>query len=278
MIQKFFSLLFLILWVVDCTQKEEGFSEQDTLLLLLGLSDRAENYDRDVEVISDRIVTTSYGSMVTYDLSMEAELSNYKNLLRVELEKYPRGYWIKAKAERVVLVKNLLVNGQLWSALPDPYQKTLFLSVNAGGLNDEYRIHVIHHELNHNMDFARLGDMKATEQEWTLLNTNGFQYGNGGTSAYANPGIPWSALTNPQPGFVDLYSTLAQEEDRSELVAILLGVPAEYTTLQNICNTDPIVVSKVRQTRINMKRFWPFAVGGDTFWKQRVSDVANICR
>ncbi|PKA04493.1 LIC13305 family lipoprotein [Leptospira ellisii] len=265
MFSKTLLLIGSVFFWVGCNHKKVT---PDPSSLLLLFPDRAENYDRDVQFISDRIVPDSYGQ-VTYELASEAEISAYLNLLKGEIAKYPRGYWIKGKAEHVVLGKNIKVGSQFRAAVPDAYQNVLYLSVNGqgGGGADEYLVHVIHHELNHNVDFVHFGDMRAVLPEWDLLNPDGFKYGSGGIQAYDDPGTPWGALNNPVPGFLDLYATLAQEEDRSEFAALLLGSEKEVNILRDICFQDQIVVVKSRKMIELMNRFWPYA-NSDTYWNR----------
>lgn len=133
------------------------------------------------------------------------------------------------------------------------------------GATEEYLIHVLHHELNHNVDFAHYGNTRAFLQDWNSLNTSGFVYGNGGADAYANNGVPWAALTNPVPGFIDLYSMLGQEEDRSEFAALILGTQNENSILKNMCAQDPIIATKTKLMISILDEFWPFAEK-DTYW------------
>ncbi|TGK32378.1 hypothetical protein EHQ12_02640 [Leptospira gomenensis] len=266
-------LIGSVFFWVGCAQKEVT---PDLSSLLLLSPDRIEDYDRDIQFISDRIVPDSYGQ-VTYELASEAEISVYLNLLQGEIAKYPKGYWIKARAGKVVLGKNMMVGSQYRAAVPDAYQDVLYLSVNgqSGGGTEDYLIHVIHHELNHNVDFAHFGDMRAVLPEWDVLNPADFKYGSGGVQAYNDPEIPWSALNNPLSGFLDLYATLAQEEDRSEFAALLLGSEKEVDILHDICLQDQRVAAKSKKMIEIMNRFWPYA-NSDTYWNR--INVGTACQ
>lgn len=277
MIKKSILICLLLLILNACNSKENKENSNLILFLLLHINqlanaDKAEDYNRDVEIISDRIIPDTFNE-IQYEIAPVNEIQNYRNFLDLEIEKYPRGYWIKGRAEKVILGKNLKLNGQNISAVPDAYQKVLYLSINGTGTSTrDYLIHVIHHELNHNVDFAHYGDMRKILSDWSSLNTPSFQYGNGGAEAYANPGIPWAALTNPVPGFIDLYSTLAQEEDRSELMAVLMGTENENTILKNTCAVDPIVANKVKKLISILNEFWPYK-GNDTYWTRINSET-----
>ncbi|EMO43304.1 LIC13305 family lipoprotein [Leptospira noguchii] len=277
MAKKWISICLLFFIFSACNSKNNKEDSNVILFLLLHINqsanaDNVEDYNRDVEIISDRIVPDTFNA-IQYEIAPANEIQNYRIFLDTEIEKYPRGYWIKGKAEKVVLGKNLKLSGQSIAAVPDAYQKVLYLSINGTGAStQDYLIHVIHHELNHNVDFAHYGDMRKVLSDWNSLNTPGFQYGNGGAEAYANPGVPWMALTNPVPGFINLYSTLAQEEDRSELMAVLMGIENENTTLKNICAVDPIVANKVKKLISILNKFWPYR-GNDTYWNRINSET-----
>lgn len=275
MIRKILILTLVLLMCSACNHKKSDMGDL-FLLLLLNQLDRAENYDHDIEIITDQNVPSSYGSLVNYELNSENELIPYRQLLLSEMAKYPRGYWIKAKAGKVVLVKNLTVSGQYRAAVPDPSFGLLFLSVNGAGsgATNEYLIHVMHHELNHNVDFAHYGNMFVILPEWNLLNTGGFEYGSGGATAYANLGIPWGALTNPVPGFIDLYSMLGQEEDRSEIVGVIMGSPSENEVLRNICAADSIVRAKANLMTSILNHFWPFSGAEGSYWKTKIETIS----
>lgn len=136
MLRILFLPLFIALIVSGCSIKNEDKSNSDLLLLLFASQDRVENYDRDVQIITHAIIPDSYGLLV-YDVNYsDSELDSYRTILQTEMAKYPRGYWIKARAERVVLVKNLrniALSGQYVAAVPDPFQSVLYLSINGVG-------------------------------------------------------------------------------------------------------------------------------------------------
>ena len=52
-------------------------------------------------------------------------------------------------------------------------------------------------------------------------------------------------MDNPIPGFVNLYSALGQEEDRSEIFALMMS-DIERPILTKICKEDPVVRAKVK--------------------------------
>ncbi|EMO84140.1 hypothetical protein LEP1GSC070_3392 [Leptospira santarosai str. AIM] len=59
--------------------------------MLLLRPDRAENYDRDVQIITHTIIASPF---VTYDTNYSDEdLNYYKDLVETEIARYPRGYF-----------------------------------------------------------------------------------------------------------------------------------------------------------------------------------------
>ncbi|WP_423242950.1 LIC13305 family lipoprotein [Leptospira interrogans] len=228
-------LLFLIAQLVSsCLPKKEKDNSSDLLLsLLLLLPDRAENYDRDVEIVTHTNVPYSIpNSPFYFDLSYsEEDLNYYKNLLQAQIAKYPRGYWIKGKVEKVILVKYILNGGGAAKGLADGSQNALYLSVGTGITTcncDELFASVIHHELMHNVDYSVFGTYPLPFQtpEWTSLNSSGFQYG----SVYysGTPATVWTDLINPMPGFLSYYGTSNVSEDRAIFASAIFSDPVQF--------------------------------------------------
>lgn len=282
-------ILFLFLTALACNPKEENpltkpFSlDKDTSLLLLLLQiDRFENYDQDVEILTHTDIPPYSGkSNFSLDLNYEAsDLEPYLELLKQEIQKYPRGYMIKARASRIVVVHNILQSQSVRSSvggLADPTQSIIYLSTlgfkscltyNYANCLDYFR-HVIHHELNHNIDYT-LRDYNRN-QEWTALNTRGFKYG---TSFYAQEHA--SEFSNPVPGFANYYSTSSYWEDYAEIGSGVFDF--RQAQLMDICQKDPIVNAKVKLYIEEIRRFWPFpSRNDDTFWKEKMDLTSTSC-
>ncbi|AVQ13823.1 Putative lipoprotein [Leptospira santarosai] len=104
---------FLILIsLVACNEKKNEI-DPDLLLsvALLQPPDQAENYDRDVQIITH----TPQGFPVGCDINYSDADVNFfaERLLKREIVRYPRGYWIKAGAGRIVLCRYLVVPEKL---------------------------------------------------------------------------------------------------------------------------------------------------------------------
>nr|WP_246834298.1 hypothetical protein [Leptospira gomenensis] len=220
----------------------------------------------------------------TFDLSYsEEDLNAYVTLLSAQIAKYPKGYWIKARAEKIFLVKYINgVNGgssaRGLSLAPD---NSIYLAVGQGlaSCNDcvEDYTATIHHELMHSVDYSQFGPFYSmTADDWDASNPSGFQYGSVSNSGAA--AAVWTNVIHPLPGFLSYYGTANKLEDRAIFTAAILGglQQSQSDTLINFCQTDPILAAKTRNIISDMKAFWPFP-GETTFWKTRTAETENAC-
>ncbi|EMP01560.1 LIC13305 family lipoprotein [Leptospira santarosai] len=277
------SFLFVFTFLSSCSNEKEDKNTSNLLLLLLR-PDRAENYDRDVQIITHTIIASSF---VTYDTNYSDEdLNYYKDLVETEIARYPRGYFIKARAEKIVFTRNLNLKGSYAGGLSIPSQNIIFLDVQDGiksrsettPLDPQYYSAArlsngIHHELTHSMDDT-MGYW--WDPKWKSLNDPSFQYGSYDYSSF-NPralgAIPpmLTPFWNPIDGFVSEYATSNFPEDRADVGAAIQG--RQFSYLNEICATDPIVAAKVRLMIEQMNRFWPFPGAEDSQWKRRFSEI-----
>ncbi|WP_061249614.1 LIC13305 family lipoprotein [Leptospira alstonii] len=263
-----FVLIFLFLsTLISCNEKKDKI-DSTLLYLLLAQPDRAENYDRDVQIITHTIILPSY---IAYDLSYsEDDVNHLKEILQVQIAKYPRGYWIKAKVERIILGANLtLPDGRAVSGFADSVSNNFYLTVWPGisnGTRDNQLMRTIHHELAHNFDSAM--HRSPNRSDWSSLNTVDY-----------NHNVDWSSptllqLTNPVPGFVTLYATSNVGEDYAEIGCGIMGPSVNFAQLINICRSDSIVGAKVNLMISDMKKFWPFPGAESTEWKRRITEIS----
>ncbi|MCG6166832.1 LIC13305 family lipoprotein [Leptospira sanjuanensis] len=273
MIRKLFLLILVSSIVFACSHKKDEISEQEALLLLLGLPDRAENYDRDVQIVTyNSVVPPSDGSTYVCNINYAAnDVNHFQTLLQTQISQYPRGYLIKGKVERVILCANLSMNGRNAAGYADVLGNGVYLNVSPGianGAMDDWINRAIHHEFTHNFDYAVRGFYMAVHSDWASLNTVG----------YAS-NVDWSLpnllqIDNPVPGYITTYATSNVGEDYAEVGMGLMGPAASYTQMIDVCKTDSVVRAKVNLMISDMKRFWSFAVGSDTLWKQRVTGTS----
>ncbi|AOP32985.1 hypothetical protein A0128_03335 [Leptospira tipperaryensis] len=258
--------MFLSIFVA-CDHKKESIDDS-FLFLLLPQPDRAANYDRDVQIVTN---TEASGSITCNATYTQEDVEHYSLIVRAQIAKYPRGYWIKSKVERVVLCANLTVGGLAVGGFMDPLANSIYMNVDAGiatGFMDDYIDRSIHHEITHNFDFAQRGFLMDSHTDWVSLNTVGYS---------AN--VDWSSPTllqfnNPVPGFATTYSTSNVAEDYAEISSGLMGPQSNYNQLIQICQTDPVVAAKVRLMISDMKNFWPFPGSEGTYWKIKVDTTS----
>ncbi|MBM9577810.1 hypothetical protein JWG45_11680 [Leptospira sp. 201903070] len=266
--QRIVTKIAILLLLSNCAHKKEVIDES-FLFLLLPKPDRAENYDRDVQIITHTEASSdSFNCNATY---AQEDVEHYSFILRAQIAKYPRGYWIKSKVEKVVLCANLTVGGVAVGGFMDPLSNRIYMNVSAGittGVMDDYIDRSIHHEITHNFDFTLRGFLMDVHSDWVSLNT--VEY---------STNVDWSSPTllqfnNPVPGFVTTYSASNVAEDYAEISSGLMGPQFNYNQLIQICQTDPVVAAKVKLMITDMKNFWPFPGAEGTFWKTKVETTS----
>ncbi|EMY76833.1 putative lipoprotein [Leptospira weilii serovar Ranarum str. ICFT] len=274
------SLLFVFTFLSSCSTEKENKNTSDLLLLLL-LPDRAENYDRDVQIITHTIIPYRGAS---YDTNYSDEDLNFvKDFVETEIARYPRGYFIKARAEKIVLTRNLLANPSgSAAALSKPEDNTILIDVSDGikaraeadsRLYGASRISkVVHHEVTHSIDDVM---RYYWDPKWESLNPPSFQYGSYQYSSSprfsTNFNVLFTKFWNPIDGFVSEYATTNYAEDRADIGGAIQG--RHFSYLNGICAVDPIVAAKVRLTIDEMNRFWPYPGAENTAWKRRFTEI-----
>ncbi|AOP35640.1 hypothetical protein A0128_18405 [Leptospira tipperaryensis] len=273
------SLLFVFTFLSSCSIEKEDKNTSDLLLFLL-FQDRVENYDRDVQILTHTIVSSPF---VSYDTNYSDEdLNYYKDLIVAEIARYPRGYFIKARAEKIIFTRNLYLESIGYrGGLSRPEENIIFLDIPDGlkamgminpNFGEDRLSNGIHHEITHNIDNVI---RYYWDPKWTSLNPISFQYGSYQFSSSPrrldNPKVPLTPFWNPIDGFVSEYSTTNFAEDRADIGAAIQG--RQFSYLNEICAVDSIVAAKVRLTIEEMNRFWPFPGAENTAWKRRFSEI-----
>src|SRR4051812_5004029 len=154
------------------------------------------------------------------------ELRNYPRMLKREYLKYPPGFFSRVGVKKIVLGRQMYYEKQNRAAVPDPYNNTLFLSINGaqGDSDSVYLIHVMHHELNHLTEYAMWQSMFYRWPDWEDVNRRFFRYDpGGGTKAYEDLSVDWYSMCHPKKGFFNRYSLMGEEEDRSEVISLIMS-------------------------------------------------------
>jgi len=202
-----------------------------------------------VTIVLDKVIKGSWEE-ISYKIPSDTNaVIEYLQLLDKEFSKYPVGYFNKVGVRTIAITQELTINSQLRAAIPDPYKGILFLSLDNSGESDTYLIHVMHHELHHCAEYKHWNSMSYLWDPWALANTSGFSYQGGGASAYENPNIDWYSMNRPIDGFINKYSTTAQEEDRAEIVAAIM-TESEKEKLDEFLTKDEILQQKVLLIKI----------------------------
>lgn len=231
-------ICYSILWVflVILSSCEEKSSKVQEVENLFGL-----------EIITNKSHRNYSSGIVYKSINDSARLSNYLDIFIREFQKYPRSYFKNINLQKVILCDSLTIGKHKRAGYPDPDQKTLVLSLDSFEKRTPYLIHIMHHELHHCTEFTLYGSMFHRSEEWLHLNELSFSYGSGGGEAYTAEAekVNWYWLTHPRKGFSNWYATLGQEEDRAELVALLMN-KSRRDTLVSYCKTDTILRNKVK--------------------------------
>lgn len=167
-----FIFYFLILIsLIACNESKNKINSDLLLLLAISTPDRAENYDRDVQIITNLSTFTDSGKVeITCDLnySSQQDIDYYVEQLKKEIARYPRGYWIKAGVDKIVLCKSMTTaDGRIKLAFSDinllaisvtqPMATMRYGTTTCGGIPNFnsfecYDQPAIHHELTHSVD------------------------------------------------------------------------------------------------------------------------------
>lgn len=201
----------------------------------------AEKFYEKYKVNVDFSIQKDTWNQVTYKTLLESEKGNFVDLIDYAFSKYPIGFFEKIKLDQIILVKELKFSNVSRAAVPDNYKHALFLSYNPS-YTDSYMVHCIFHELNHYVEYYLWKDYRYQWNDWKALyngNTNG------GESAYATTSIDYYNITSSVKGFLNLYSTLGQEEDRSEIIAFFMtDINNEHNKMMDIVKNDKILQQK----------------------------------
>jgi hypothetical protein len=199
-----------------------------------------------IDLIVGEMIPDTWNKVIYDAPDRQQELEKYFLLLKRELSLYPSGYHSKAGIGKIVLGKNLSFNDEYRAAVPDPYRRRLYISVNGsyGESGETYLAHVLHHEIHHMVEYAVWKDMYFEWAEWNRLNPEGFSYGRG-SKGYKDMEPDYYSVNHPLKGFLNLYSMTGGEEDRCELAAFIMSAMERQVFLKYL-KTDRFLQNKVR--------------------------------
>lgn len=223
-----------------------------------------------VKVVYNIEVQDTWSSISYENCNDSTEFIEYLLLLDKEYAKYPKGYFQIVGINTIVLGKKLKFQNQYRAAIPDPYIQSLFLSIDGayGDFSTTYLVHVMHHELHHCTEYAIWENMNYEWEEWAKTNRASFSYKGSGENAYEDNSIDWYSMVHPENGFLNYYSTTAQEEDRSELIALIMS-DIERKYIFQYYSEDEILRKKID---LILKELNRFSQTEDNYWQNRISE------
>jgi len=223
--------------------------------------------DLGIEIILDTTVVDTW-KLVSYKKASDSLLlERYLKILKFEFEKYPKGYFQKIDLRKIVIGIDLKVKDVKRAAVPDPEKHTLFFAINSNYKRD-YLVHVMHHELNHFTEYTLWETMYYNWNKWDRKNTRKFEYSAGGHIAYfdENKEVDWNAINNPIKGFLNLYSTTGQEEDRCEIVTLMMHDSKRHLLIE-LCQKDRKLK---RKTKLMMRTLDKLSDTKKNYWRYKV--------
>ena len=179
--------------------------------------------------------------LVNYKVLTENEKKTAKVIMTRILEIYPENFLKKINLQNIVLVKELKFLDDFRAAVPDNYMSSIFFSMDSS-YTDNYKYHADIHELNHYIEYYLWNDYYYKWPEYDKLydGTN-----LGGKTAYDNKKTDYYSYTPDLTGFLNKYSKLAPEEDRSEIIAFYFcPIGNEHNNLISKCKNDKIMKDK----------------------------------
>lgn len=222
------------------------------------LQDIEASHGVKLEIAKEEFAARPARYTVTGKPATEEGLKKYAPLFKKEWSLYPKSLMAKAKVIKIVVCRDLAVNGQLRAAVPAFEIDTMYYDAELGSYAPHYQRTVVHHEFFHMIDF-RMGVMRK-DPEWSALNPKDFSYGTGGKNMRdGNAGT----LRDDIPGFLTQYGTAAVEEDKAELFAHLI-VSRKF--VEDRAAKDPALAKKIALLK---KRLASFDANMDAkFWDQ----------
>ena len=90
---------------------------------------------------------------ITWEAADDFELEPYYPLLKSELLKYPKDIIHKSKIEKIILCKQLKLNGKEASGIAGFDHGTIYFDVMCGSYDSGYQRRTIHHEVFNMIDY-----------------------------------------------------------------------------------------------------------------------------
>lgn len=223
-----------------------------------------------VAITYNKVINDTWAS-VTYDICVDsANIVKYLKLLEQEYSKYPTNYFRQINLHTIILAQNLKSKGVNRPALPDPFSKNIYFSIDGSQANvsDTYLIHTMHHELSHLEEYSIWGEMYYKWDQWQMLNTATFHYGTDFASKL-DKSTNWLAPIHPEKGFMNYYSMINEGEDRCEIIALIM-CDDERKTLIKFGKEDIILCEKIKLISAVLNEL---SGTTDNYWTNKMSPL-----
>jgi len=205
-----------------------------------------------IELDTTSAINLAYASWTSPSQDSQ-EVLKASRLVQEEWQKYSATTIQKTGLKKIYLVKDLAVNGQLRSGMPEPMlEDALYFDVSETYVNSEegaYMRRTLHHEFKHLIDYNLFGTYDGNVALWDTCNAGGVSYGNGGGSMYNDP--EYAHAVHPKAGFINGYATSGVEEDQAEVYAAFMTSPE---ALQKLASNDTSLTCKVTLTQQSTSR------------------------
>jgi hypothetical protein len=248
--------------------KPEGFDNRDTLPSLSALEVIPTEFHKFASInVELKIHTETFLRDKTFpDLTATTPTGHdiwfYTKYILHEFYIYPASLFKRIGLKKIVLVANLryLSNNAKMGGTMNATDGILYLDCKMNSVS--HQSHTVHHELFHMMDSAMLPDMR-NDKAWESF-SNGIQYGSGGINNLESASHMHSSVDIP--GFLNLYSLTAVEEDKAEIYASLI-----MHTRGMLEHRDEIIRAKSREI---IKRVNELCLDlDDKFWEVQKTRV-----
>lgn len=181
-----------------------------------------------------------YRTVVNHDLADDF-VEHFMN----EFTKYPLAFLQACDLREIVLVENLIVDGQKRGGAAASPIRSIAFDVGVA-LDKKYAVNTIHHEFYHYLEQYYFGSQGYKDPKWALLNPRDFRYKGSGVQA-RSAGVTFE-INHPSPGFINEYCTYALEEDKAEVWTVSF-FPEKWAKVRAFLDRDPIVAAKIRYLR-----------------------------
>src|SRR5262249_51618100 len=104
-------------------------------------------------------------------------LNNYLGLFEKEINKYPRGFFIKKEIRAIALVERLFREETPADGIYSPQSRVMLFDIIRSQENPSFERHNIHHEIFHMMALQPPTSESLSVANWRILNLTGFVYG-----------------------------------------------------------------------------------------------------